>query len=71
MPEARLTAEEAEAVRAALSTFLVKSRTGELGIMRGPERFVSTDRIFRKKDRELLDAAARKLGLPGIPEYRG
>jgi hypothetical protein len=68
MPEVRLTAEEAEAVRAALSLLVVKNRTG---IMHGADRFVSAQRIFRKKDREMLDAAARKLGLPGIPEYRG
>jgi hypothetical protein len=71
MSEVRLTAEEAEAVRAALSLLVVKSRTGELGIMHGADRFVSTNRTFRKKDREMLDTAVRKLGLPGIPEYRG
>ncbi len=71
MPEVRLTAEEAEAVRAALSTLVVKSRSGELGIMHGADRFVAARLIFRKEDREMLDAAARKLGLAGIPEYRG
>ena len=71
MPEVKLTAEEAEALRVALSTLVVKGRSGELGIMHGADRFVSTQRIFRKKDREMLDAAARKLGLGGIPEYRG
>jgi hypothetical protein len=71
MPDVKLTSEEAEAVRAALSTLVVKNRSGELGIMHGADRFVSAQRIFRKKDREILDVAARKLGLPGIPEYRG
>jgi len=71
MSEVRLTAEEADAVRAAMASLVVKSRTGELGIMHGADRFVSMQRIFRKKDREMLDAAARKLGLAGIPEYRG
>jgi hypothetical protein len=71
MSEVRLTAEEAEAVRAALSLLVVKNRTGELGIMHGADRFVSAQRIFRKQDRQALDAAARKLGLPNIPEYRG
>ncbi|HEU4452825.1 MAG TPA: hypothetical protein VFR81_07180 [Longimicrobium sp.] len=71
MPEGKLTPEEAEVLRAAVSTFVVKNRSGELGIMHGADRFVSTQRIFRKKEREMLDAAARKLGLGGISEYRG
>jgi hypothetical protein len=71
MPEVKLTPEEAEVLRAAVSTLVVKNRSGELGIMHGANRFIATQRIFRKPERELLDAAARKLGLGGIPEYRG
>lgn len=68
MPEIKLTAEEAHALRAALSALVVKARTGELGILHGAERFVSTQRIFKKADREALDAAARKLGLSAVAE---
>ena len=71
MPEVRLTEEEAQALRAALATLVVRRRTGELGVMHGADRFVSTQRIFKKQDRQALDAAARKLGLNGIPEHAG
>ncbi len=70
-PDVKLTAEEAEMVRAALALLVVRDRTGELGIVHGANRFVSTNRSFRKQDRQTLDAAVRKLGLAGIPEYRG
>lgn len=71
MAEVRLSEEEAQAVRAALSMLVIKSRTGELGVMHGAERFVSTQRIFRKADRDALHAAARKLGLSAVREYAG
>jgi hypothetical protein len=48
-PDIKLTAEQAEMVRAALALFVVRDRTGELGIMHGADRFVSTNRSFRKK----------------------
>lgn len=70
MTEIKLTPEEAQAVRAALSTLVVRARTGELGVMHGADRFVSTERILKKADREALEAAARKLDLT-IPEHRG
>ena len=60
MTEVKLTEQEAQAVRAALSAMVIKSRTGELGVMHGAERFVSTQRIFRKADRDALSAAARE-----------
>lgn len=71
MAETRLTAEESEAVRMALATMVVKRRTGELGILHGADRFVSTQRTLRKAERDALDAAARKLGLGGLREYPG
>jgi hypothetical protein len=49
----------------------VRKRTGELGIVHGAGRFVSTQRVFRRADREALDAAARRLGLPGVGGYDG
>jgi hypothetical protein len=71
MPETKLNAEEAQAVRAALSVMVIKNRTGELGIMHGLDRFVSTQRILKKPERDALHAAARKVGLDGIREYAG
>jgi hypothetical protein len=70
MAEVRLTPDEANALRSALSTLVVKARTGELGLLHGADRFVSSQRIFKKAERDALDAAARKLGLAGLAEYR-
>ncbi|HET7460313.1 MAG TPA: hypothetical protein VFJ82_03660 [Longimicrobium sp.] len=71
MPDVRLTPEEAAALRTALSALVVKKRTGELGIVHGAARFVSTQRIFRRPELDALHAAARKLGLGGVGEHHG
>ena len=71
MSEVRLTLAEAQALRTALSALVLKARTGELGIMHGADRFVSTQRIFKKADRDALQAAAQKLGLRSLPEFGG
>ncbi len=71
MDEIRLTTDEAGALRSALSTLVVKARTGELGLLHGADRFVSSQRILKKAERDALNAAARKLGLSGLAEYRG
>ncbi len=65
MPEVKLTSEEAQVLRAALSVLFVKTRTGELGITHGADRFVSTQRILKRPDRDALDSVARKVGLSG------
>ncbi|HEX8905571.1 MAG TPA: hypothetical protein VF771_12045 [Longimicrobiaceae bacterium] len=70
MSEVRLSPEEAAALRSAVSALVVKRRTGELGILHGAARFVSTQRIFRRPELEALRAAARKLGA-GLGEYDG
>jgi hypothetical protein len=62
MPEAKLTPEEAEALRTVLASLTVRTRTGQLGIGHAG-RFVATDLIVRKPTLSLLDAAARKIGL--------
>jgi hypothetical protein len=71
MAETKLTAEEAQALRTVLCAMVVKRRTGELGIIHGAERFVSTHRMLKQADRDALDGAARKLGLGSIREYAG
>ena len=71
MSEVRLTPEEAAALRAALSALVVKARTGELGIVHGAGRLVSTQRIFRRPQLDALDAAARRLGPGGIARHDG
>ena len=66
MSEIKLSSDEAQALRAAPSMLVVRDRTGELGVLHGMERFVSTQRTFTKAERAALDAAARKLGLSGM-----
>lgn len=69
MAEVKLTAEEASVLRLALANVAVRARTGELGIVHGADRFVSTNTCLRKPDREALNRVAAKLGLAaGIRE---
>ena len=63
MSKVVLTAEEIDVLRAALVHFVVKDRTGELGILHGMDRFVSTHTCLRKAERQTLETAFRKLGL--------
>lgn len=66
--DVKLTDDEVKALRAALQTLVIKTRTGELGITAGMDRFVSTGRVLKKADRDTLDAAVKKLGLSsGLP----
>lgn len=68
----KLTDDEVKVLRAALSTLVIKGKTGELGITAGMDRFVSTGRIFKKGDREILDSAVKKLGVSsGLPVSNG
>ena len=66
MSDIKLSPDEAQALRVALSTLVIRDRTGELGVLHGMERFVSTQRTFAKAERAALDTAARKLGLSGM-----
>jgi hypothetical protein len=66
VPEARLTADEAAALGAALHALAVRTRTSEVGLVHGLDRFVSGRVILKRREIDLLDAAARKLGLSGI-----
>jgi len=54
---------EAKALARAVRHFVVRSRTGELGITHGADRFVSTNDCFKKADLDLLESALKKLGM--------
>ncbi|MDF1501720.1 hypothetical protein [Roseisolibacter sp. H3M3-2] len=71
MPEVKLTAAEAEVLRTVLAALAVKGRTGEVGILHGADRFVSTQQLLKRADREALESAARKIGLSGLRVYAG
>jgi hypothetical protein len=63
MSDTKLSPEELQVLRAVLVPLVIKSRTREVGILHGMDRFVSTQVILKKKDLDVLDAAAKKLGL--------
>lgn len=65
MSDTKLSSEELQVLRAVLAPLVVKSRTGELGVLHGMDRFVSTQVILKKKDLNVLDAVAKRLGLNG------
>jgi hypothetical protein len=65
-PPTSLDADEAELVRLILSKVVVERRTGQIGIVHGADRFVSTQLVLKKDGRALLDQVARKLGLSGV-----
>ena len=71
MPEAKLSGAEIDALRAVLHALVVKTRTGEVGILHGADRFVSTQLILKQPERTALDSAARKVGLAGLRTYSG
>ena len=65
MRETKLTAAEASILRSVLAQIVLRSRTGQLGILHGANRFVSTNLSLKKADRELLNGIADKVGIVG------
>ena len=61
----KLSSEEVQILRAVFAPMVIRSRTGELGILHGIDRFVSTQVILKKKDLDVLDSVAKKIGLSG------
>lgn len=70
MAEVKLTPDEIAVLRCALSKLTVRGRTGELGILHGLDRFVSTQLILKKADRDALNSIASKVGLRSINEVK-
>ena len=71
MAEIKITDDETQALKAMLSCLVLRYRTGELGLLHGADRFVSSQRTFNKQERAVIQAVAKKLGLgSGLPLYR-
>jgi hypothetical protein len=71
MTELKLTEDEAQALKAILSCLVLRDRTGELGLLHGADRFVSSQRTFTKPERTVIQSLAKKAGLgSGLPLYR-
>lgn len=63
MPQVILNDSESRVLARAVRHFVVESRTGQLGITHGADRFVGTDDCFRKADLEQLESVFTKLGI--------
>jgi hypothetical protein len=71
MAELKLTDDEKQALKAILSCLVLRDRTGELGLLHGADRFVSTHRTFTKPERAVIQSVTKKLGMSsGLPLYR-
>ena len=69
MASISLSDEETKELRTLLSTIHIRERTGEIGVLHGLDRFVSTNVCKKKKEIEALDAVARRCGLSGIRRF--
>jgi len=69
MPGISLSADETTELRSVLSVMVLRERTGEIGILHGMDRFVSTHVCKKKKEIEVLDAVAQRCGLSGIKRF--
>lgn len=72
MKEVKLSEDEYQAIQTALRELVVKGWTGELGMMHGANRFISTNICLKKQHRAIFDSACRKFGLgSGIRIVKG
>lgn len=60
--ETKLSSEELKILGKVLSKIVIKSRTGELGIMHGADRFVSTQLLLKKEEIIALEQINLKIG---------
>jgi hypothetical protein len=63
MTKITLSDQEVEALRVVLQQIVIKSRTGELGILHGIERFVSTKTPLKREMIAYLDSLASKVNV--------
>lgn len=68
--EIKIFEAELEILKLLLSQITIKNRTGEIGIMHGTERFVSTKIVLKKDGVQLLQQLAKKAGTQ-IKNYVG
>jgi hypothetical protein len=64
--EIKINDNEVNLLRKVLNNSAVKARTGEIGIMHGADRFVSSNTILKKEEIEHYDKLLNKIGLSGI-----
>lgn len=64
--ETKIRDNEIEVLRKILTHVVIKSRTGEIGIMHGAERFVSTNNILKKEEIDSLERLLNKIGISSL-----
>ena len=65
-----LNSEETHMLIRTLRHFVLKKRTGEIGIIHGQDRFVSTQMCLKKNEIKNLNSAFKKLGIGDeIPSF--
>lgn len=64
----KLESDEAAVLKAILQRISIRKRTGEVGIIHGAERFVSTQLALKKLERKALESLAAKAGIKNIHE---
>jgi hypothetical protein len=64
--EIKISDNELGVLRKILNNLVIKSRTGEIRIIHGADRFVSTNNILKKEEIEILEKVFNKTGLSGL-----
>ncbi|WP_394751090.1 hypothetical protein [Spongiimicrobium salis] len=59
----KLDTEEKQLIERLLSIIAIKSRTGEIGVVHGADRFVSSQLILKKADFQKLESGIKKMGI--------
>ena len=67
----KISESEKEILKIVLSQIIIKKRTGELGVVHGIDRFVSSNISLKKDGIETLDQLAKKFGIGEIRKYDG
>jgi hypothetical protein len=68
--EIKLNSDEIEILKRVISPLMVQKRSGQVGILHGMDRFVSTNVSLKESQKEILEGVFKKLGLSGIKEYK-
>ncbi len=64
--EIKINDHEINVLKKTLGSIVIKARTGEIGIIHGAERFVSTNNILKKDEISVLEKILSKIGLSGL-----
>ena len=69
--EIKLDSDEIEILKRVINPLVVQKRSGQVGILHGMDRFVTTNVSLKESQKKVLEGIFQKLGLSGIKEYNG